>query len=80
MQLDHYLFFNKISQKDFAQKTGVLVHTISLIVNKKQGPSLVTALRIYYATNKQVTFSDMLMPKDLAIFNKFCSDLKNESL
>lgn len=64
MELDYWLFKNKVKHKEFAKKVGIMPHRLSLIVNKKATPSLLTAIAIHEHTNGQVSYKEMVKLED----------------
>ena len=65
MQLDEYLWKNKIKQKDFAPLIGLAPHSLSMIVQKKVSPKLYVAINIISKTEGKVTYAELLREKDL---------------
>lgn len=59
MELRRYLFENEMQLKDFADKVGISICSMSQINNKKHYPSRETAKKIIDATDGQVTFDDL---------------------
>lgn len=80
MELDYYLWKNKIVHRDFAKKCGLAPHTISSIVNKKRSPHLLTALKIHFETNGIVSLYELLIPEEREIIDKMYSIVKKESI
>jgi plasmid maintenance system antidote protein VapI len=64
MELDYYLFKNKMKIKDFAEKIGIFPHNVSRIVNRKVTPHLVIAIKIHKATDGLVSYEEMVGEKD----------------
>lgn len=64
MELDEYLWRNKISKKYFAEKVRLAPHTLSNIVFKKVTPNLISALNIVKASEGQVTFEELVKDSD----------------
>ncbi len=64
MELDYFLFKYKIKNKDFAKKIGIQPHHLSALIHKKVSPNLITAIKIHDATNKQVSYKEMVRLKD----------------
>ncbi len=64
MELDYYLWRNKISQNAFAKKLHISLSTLSQVVCRKNSPSLLTAVKIVKATNGVVTYEDLLRTRD----------------
>ena len=64
MDLDYYLWSNGITQKEFAKKIGMAPHSLNLIVNKKNAPTLLSAINIHRATKGEVTYEEMLKDSD----------------
>lgn len=80
MELDYYLFKHKIQHKTFAEKVGIQTRTLSLIVNHKTSPSLITALKIYFATDGKVSIFELLKQEDRENIYKIYSIVKKESI
>ena len=80
MELDYYLWKNKIVHRDFAKKCGLAPHTISSIVNKKRSPHLLTALKIHFEANGIVSLYELLIPEEREIIDKMYSIVKKESI
>lgn len=64
MELDYYLFKNKITQVTLARALGLDRARVSMYVNKKVNPSLLTAVLIEEWTGGQVTCKELLRLKD----------------
>ena len=64
MDLDEYLWRNKMKQWKFAQKLGIMPHSLSRIVQRKVSPKLYVAIKIVEATEGQVTYRELLRPED----------------
>ena len=64
MELDYYLFKNKIKHKDFAKKIGIQPHHLSALVHKKVNPNLITAIKIYDASHGQISYKEMVRLQD----------------
>jgi len=62
MDLDEYLWRNKMSQRVFAEKVDVNSVTIFNLKNFKVIPNLLTAMKIFKFTDGQVTFHEMVSP------------------
>lgn len=67
MELDYYLFKNKIKHKDFAQIIGIMPHRLSVLIHKKASPNLVTAIKIHEATQGKVSYKEMVRLEDRLI-------------
>ena len=65
MDLNEYLWRNRITQKDFSKRIKIANHTLSLIVNKKVTPHLSTAIKIVEASEGQIEFRELLKDSDL---------------
>ena len=61
MKLAAYLTREKLSQTEFADRTGLTKGTVSLLCNGKVWPSLDTVNRIAAATRSEVTASDFVV-------------------
>lgn len=71
MDLDEYLWRNKIKQKDFACKVGIQSHSLSNIVKKKVNPSLYVAMKIVQLTEGQVDYIDLLKEESLKRYKEW---------
>jgi len=71
MELDYYLFKNKIKNKDFAQEIGIGLSTLNNILTKRATPNLRNAWKITLATHREVDFSDLLSTTDNKEIRKF---------
>lgn len=65
MDLNEYLWKNRVTQKTFSKTSGLSPRTINFLVHKTFSPSLVSALNVYEATGGDVTFFDMLKDSDV---------------
>lgn len=65
MDLDEYLWRNKITRKDFAKKIGMTPHSLSSIVAGKVSAKLYTAINIVEATKGEVSYKDLLRKEDI---------------
>jgi len=64
MDLDEYLWRNKILKKDFAKKIGIQAHSLGAVVSKKVTANLVTAINILKATEGQVDIETLVREED----------------
>lgn len=64
MDLDRYLWENHIKHGDFANKVEISGSTLSQIVTKRRSPRLVTAVKIIQESKGEVTFIELLCPRD----------------
>lgn len=78
MELDYYLWKNKIKKKKFAERLDIAPHTLSLIVNKKTCPTLFTALKIYFETKGKVSFFEMLRSEEREKLKKIYGIVKKD--
>ena len=80
MELDYYFFLerkrSKLTQKKFADKIGISNHALSSYVNKKRTPELLTALKIYFETKKEVKLYDLLSKEDFEDLNNLYGVIK----
>ena len=67
MELDFYLFINKISQVDFARKVGISDVQLSQYVKKRKNPRLPLAVRINELTDGKVTCKELIRMQDRLI-------------
>lgn len=70
MELDYWLFVNKVSRAKMGKDVGVHPQTIYMSVIKKCTPSLFTALSINKYTNGDVSLPELLSVKDTEKYNK----------
>lgn len=66
VDLDYYLWRNKIQVKDFAKKINISTSQLSNIRHKKITPNLKTAMRIRQESNNEIPYDEMLATKDMA--------------
>lgn len=71
MDLDFYLWKNKIKQKDFAKRLGITAANLSLLQSRAVSPSTVAALIIHLETDGEVSFVDLLKDKDRIRFKDY---------
>lgn len=71
MDLDFYLWKNKIKQKDFAKRLGITAANLSLLQSRAVSPSTVAALIIHLETNGEVSLVDLLKDKDRVRFKDY---------
>lgn len=64
MKLADYLYFNKMTIGDMAQKIGMSREHLGKIVSGKQIPSVKTARKIEEGTEGQVSAIELLMLDD----------------
>lgn len=64
MDLDEYLWRNKISRTDFAAKIGISRSHLQQILSKKRNPSVKLAKKIEEITEEKVTKEEVLFPED----------------
>ena len=70
MDLDEYLWTNKIKNKDFAKLINISPEGLSTIKRKKRTPSLATALLIYELSSGKVELKSLLTGNELINFKK----------
>ena len=63
MDLDEYLFRNRISQTDFAKELGVTRNHFGEIVRGRRTPSVKLAKKIEKLTKGEVSKEEALFPK-----------------
>ena len=76
MNLDEYLWRNKITVREMAKKINVSEQTLSLIKREKVSASLDFALKIHEITDGKVTLFETLTPDK----QKKLSEWKKNSL
>jgi len=64
MDLDYYLWKNKIKFKDFARKLGIDPSHVSKLVQKKTTPSLIVAMKIHEESKGKIPFEEMISFSD----------------
>ena len=77
MDLDEYLWRNKIKQKDFCEKIKIRAHTLSLLVRKIHTPRLYIAVNIVHATKGEVSYKELLREEDRELILDNSLDLKS---
>ncbi len=65
MDLETYLWKNRITQKDFAKKSGVKRTTIGAYISKYRRPSGTAACKIYEATDGEVSYEELFFTADV---------------
>lgn len=80
MELDYYLWKNKIKNKDFAKRCGIAPPTLSVIVHKKRSPLLLTAIKINAETKGQVSLYELLTEEDRKIIDEKYSFVKKDCI
>lgn len=70
MDLNYWLFRNKIKKSKMAEDMGMHVQTIFLVISGRSTPSLFTALAIEKYTKGEVTLFDILSSKDKEKYKK----------
>lgn len=80
MELDYYLWKNKLSHKSFAKKVGIAPHSLSVIVNKKRTPLLTTAIKIHYEAGGAVSLYELMTLEDRKEVDKKYSGITQESV
>lgn len=63
MNLDEWIWRNKIKKLHFAAKLGITPTSLKYYIMKERTPILTTALNIQYLTNGEVTLQDLIAPK-----------------
>ena len=79
LRLRYYLWENNLSQKAFAKKIEVAIHTLNDIVLKKRSPSLIVAMKIHCETNGIVCLYDLLTLEDREEIKKY-SEITSQSV
>ncbi len=64
MDIDEYLWRNKITRKNFAERVGMAAQTMSLLASKKITPSLPNAVNIVKASGGMITYHEMIKEAD----------------
>ena len=64
VDLELYLFKNKIQRKVFAKSVGISESHMSSLVHKKVNPNILTAIKIIDCSEKQVTLKELVRMKD----------------
>lgn len=64
MDLDEYLWRNKISRTDFAAKVEISRSHLQQILSRKRNPSINLAKKIEEITKGKVTKEESLFPED----------------
>lgn len=70
MELDYYLWKNKISHKKFAKQIEITPPTLSIIVTKKRSPLLMNAVKIHCLTKGSVSLFNLLTLEDQEKLNE----------
>ncbi len=65
IDLDYYLWKNKIAVKDFAKRIKVCPNQLSAIRNKRVTPKLKTAMKIHKESKQQIPYIEMLATQDM---------------
>ena len=60
MDLDEYLWRNRITQKRFAERIGIAQKSMNLLVYRKVTPTLSTAIKIIGAAGGHIQYEDLL--------------------
>ena len=80
VELDFYLWRNKIRHSDFAKQVGISANTLSMIVNKKRPLNLATAIKIHLETKGAVSLYNLLLPEEKEVVNKKYGVVKDNSI
>lgn len=64
MELDFYLFKNKIKHRDFAKTIGITESHLSTLIHKKMNPNILTIIKILEATKGRVSIYELVREKD----------------
>jgi DNA-binding XRE family transcriptional regulator len=70
MELYKWFWVRRVRGTDFAQTIGVTAQSVSNLSNRRYTPTLLTALKIYKATNGEVTPEELLNPDELKELNE----------
>lgn len=65
MDLDFWMFKNKVSRLEMARQLNINPGTLIALVKKRRTPTLFTCLAVEKYTRGEVTLVDLLSPKDL---------------
>lgn len=74
MNLKTYLWKYKLTQAQFSEKSGVKRTSIGSYVRNYRQPNAATAMKIYKATNGEVSFEELFSPQfgvDLSDYEKY---------
>lgn len=71
MDLDEYLWRKKKTLTDLANDIGCARETLSVYKQRKSTPNLFLALKIYYASGKEISLEKLLSTKNEEEFKKW---------
>ena len=64
MKLYEYLWKHRVHGRDLAKKIGIHPVTMSRLSNRKESPTLLTALLLNHASGGRMGFDDLLSTED----------------
>lgn len=71
MDLEEYLYKNKIMVRSFAKLTGTHEQTISVLKHKKKGTTLLLSLIIRDASKGEIEIETLLSPRSKKVYEDF---------
>lgn len=75
MDLDEYLWKNKIRGTKFAKLMDANPNQVSMYVHKKQTPSLLMAAKIVHASEGKISYEELLKPQDKESLDSYMKSL-----
>jgi len=76
MILKEFFWKKKKNITTFMNTLGLMRRSITLYSSRSTTPGVLSALKIYVGTNKEISFVDLLSDKDLDSFHKFLQEYK----
>lgn len=70
MDLDEWVWRNRVTLRDISEGTGIHVNTLSSVKLKKIVPRLDVAVKIHMFTNGEVPYEEMMPPEALEKIKK----------
>ena len=76
MDIDEYLWRNKITRTDFAKKAQIHRGQLSSYIHKKRTPTIEIASRIVHASGYQIKYVDLMNDTEKAQYTLFLSQFR----
>lgn len=71
MDLDEYLWRNRITVRDFSIKVGCTENTLLKIKHRRGSPGLLIALKIVKCSDGQIALEELLSKADVEKYQKW---------
>lgn len=71
MDLGYFIYSHKVTLKAIAEKYSLNRSTINNLKQRRQSPTLLTAMKLKHAANDEISYEEMLSHSDVVHFNEW---------